>query len=94
MSEIKKVFYKSLELKRESPLHTRPVKYQIKDTFRDRSSEDKERDLGEHVLDCELYERNVPQKRNNEASSGDWLTQVTNNLHQFIFKTRLISLKF
>ena len=60
MSEVREVYYKSLELKREAPNTTRPAAMKIKEQFRDLSDEDNERDLGKHVLNCELNSRNLP----------------------------------
>ena len=54
MSKIQDIFYKSLELKRESPLHVRPVAYQIKDAYRDVESDDEERDMGAHMLKYDM----------------------------------------
>ena len=61
MQEYRHRFYKSLEtVKREAPNGQRPFTVKMKHEFRDESEgEDEERDLGEHVLSCELETRKV-----------------------------------
>lgn len=78
MSEIKNVFYKSLELKRESPLHTRPVAFKVKDKLRDIESDDGERDLGEHVLDCELDGRQGNRSSSSEQQHPHMMPESSN----------------